>query len=288
MPSSKRTAILLISCPDQPGIVSAVSSFIGNHNGNIVYLDQHVDSRAGLFFMRVEWETENLALSDDEFLETFNNEIAADLKLNWQIHYSDRVPRTAIFVTKDAHCLYDLLSRHESGELKLEIPLIIGNHNSLEDVAQRFGIPFFLFQITKENKKDQEEAEIALLKEHNIDTIILARYMQILSDNFVQHFPNQIINIHHSFLPAFAGAKPYHQAYERGVKLIGATSHYVTADLDEGPIIAQDVIRVSHRESLSDFIRHGRDLEKIVLSRGVWAHSQRKVLVLQNKTVVFS
>ena len=184
--------------------------------------------------------------------------------------------------------MYDLLSRHESGELKLEIPLIIGNHNSLEDVAQRFGIPFFLFQITKENKKDQEEAEIALLKEHNIDTIILARYMQILSDDFVQHFPNQIINIHHSFLPAFAGAKPYHQAYERGVKLIGATSHYVTADLDEGPIIAQDVIRVSHRESLSDFIRHGRDLEKIVLSRGVWAHSQRKVLVLQNKTVVFS
>ena len=279
---------MLISCPDQPGIVSAVSSFIGNHNGNIVYLDQHVDSRAGLFFMRIEWETENLALSDDDFLETFNNEIAADLKLNWQIHYSDLVPRTAIFVTKDAHCLYDLLSRHESGELKLEIPLIIGNHNSLEDVAQRFGIPFFLFQITKENKKDQEEAEIALLKEHNVDTIILARYMQILSDNFVQHFPNQIINIHHSFLPAFAGAKPYHQAYERGVKLIGATSHYVTADLDEGPIIAQDVIRVSHRESLSDFIRHGRDLEKIVLSRGVWAHSQRKVLVLQNKTVVFS
>ena len=288
MTSSKRTAILLISCPDQPGIVSAVSSFIGKHNGNIVYLDQHVDSRAGLFFMRVEWETENLALSDDEFLETFNNEIAEDLKLNWQIHYSNQVPKTAIFVTKDAHCLYDLLSRHESGELKLEIPLIIGNHNSLEDVAQRFGIPFFLFQITKENKKDQEEAEIALLKEHNIDTIILARYMQILSDNFVQHFPNQIINIHHSFLPAFAGAKPYHQAYERGVKLIGATSHYVTADLDEGPIIAQDVIRVSHRESLSDFIRHGRDLEKIVLSRGVWAHSQRKVLVLQNKTVVFS
>ena len=279
---------MLISCPDQPGIVSAVSSFIGNHNGNIVYLDQHVDSRAGLFFMRIEWETENLALSDDEFLETFNNEIAADLKLNWQIHYSNQVPRTAIFVTKYAHCLYDLLSRHESGELKLEIPLIIGNHNSLEDVAQRFGIPFFLFQITKENKKDQEEAEITLLKEHNIDTIILARYMQILSDNFVQHFPNQIINIHHSFLPAFAGAKPYHQAYERGVKLIGATSHYVTADLDEGPIIAQDVIRVSHRESLSDFIRHGRDLEKIVLSRGVWAHSQRKVLVLQNKTVVFS
>ena len=279
---------MLISCPDQPGIVSAVSSFIGNHNGNIVYLDQHVDSRAGLFFMRIEWETENLALSDDDFLETFNNEIAADLKLNWQIHYSNQAPRTAIFVTKDAHCLYDLLSRHESGELKLEIPLIIGNHNSLEDVAQRFGIPFFLFQITKENKKDQEEAEIELLKEHNIDTIILARYMQILSDNFVQHFPNQIINIHHSFLPAFAGAKPYHQAYERGVKLIGATSHYVTADLDEGPIIAQDVIRVSHRESLSDFIRHGRDLEKIVLSRGVWAHSQRKVLVLQNKTVVFS
>ena len=288
MPKTKRTAILLISCPDQPGIVSAVSSFIGKNNGNIVYLDQHVDSTVETFFMRIEWETDGFKLPEQDFLTEFNQEIASALSMDWQIHYSDKPPKAAIFVTKDGHCLYDLLSRHESGELNIEIPLIIGNHNSLEDVANRFGIPFSLFKITKDNKIKQEEAEISLLKEHNIDTIILARYMQILSDSFVSQFQNQIINIHHSFLPAFAGAKPYHQAFERGVKLIGATSHYVTAELDEGPIIAQDVIRVSHRETLSDFIRHGRDLEKIVLSRGVWAHSQRKVLVLKNKTVVFS
>lgn len=288
MPKTKRTAILLISCPDQPGIVSAVSSFIGKNNGNIVYLDQHVDSTVETFFMRIEWETDGFKLPEQDFLTEFNQEIASALSMDWQIHYSDKPPKAAIFVTKDGHCLYDLLSRHESGELNIEIPLIIGNHNSLEDVANRFGIPFSLFKITKDNKRKQEEAEISLLKEHNIDTIILARYMQILSDSFVSQFQNQIINIHHSFLPAFAGAKPYHQAFERGVKLIGATSHYVTAELDEGPIIAQDVIRVSHRETLSDFIRHGRDLEKIVLSRGVWAHSQRKVLVLKNKTVVFS
>ena len=288
MPKTKRTAILLISCPDQPGIVSAVSSFIGKNNGNIVYLDQHVDSTVETFFMRIEWETDGFKLPEQDFLTEFNQEIASALSMDWQIHYSDKPPKAAIFVTKDGHCLYDLLSRHESGELNIEIPLIIGNHNSLGDVANRFGIPFSLFKITKDNKIKQEEAEISLLKEHNIDTIILARYMQILSDSFVSQFQNQIINIHHSFLPAFAGAKPYHQAFERGVKLIGATSHYVTAELDEGPIIAQDVIRVSHRETLSDFIRHGRDLEKIVLSRGVWAHSQRKVLVLKNKTVVFS
>ena len=288
MPETKRTAILLISCPDQPGIVSAVSSFIGKNNGNIVYLDQHVDSTAETFFMRIEWETDGFKLAEQNFLTEFNQEIASDLSMDWQLHYSDKPPKAAIFVTKDGHCLYDLLSRHESGELNIEIPLIIGNHDSLEDVAKRFGIPFSLFKITKDNKSTQEEAEVSLLKEHNVDTIILARYMQILSDNFVSQFQNQIINIHHSFLPAFAGAKPYHQAFERGVKLIGATSHYVTAELDEGPIITQDVIRVSHRETLSDFIRHGRDLEKIVLSRGVWAHSQRKVLVLENKTVVFS
>jgi formyltetrahydrofolate deformylase len=238
--------------------------------------------------MRIEWETDGFKLPEQDFLTEFNQEIASALSMDWQIHYSDKPPKAAIFVTKDGHCLYDLLSRHESGELNIEIPLIIGNHDALQDVAKRFGIPFALFKITKDNKAKQEEAEISLLKEHNVDTIILARYMQILSDSFVSQFQNQIINIHHSFLPAFAGAKPYHQAFERGVKLIGATSHYVTAELDEGPIIAQDVIRVSHRETLSDFIRHGRDLEKIVLSRGVWAHSQRKVLVLENKTVVFS
>ncbi|HAA87733.1 MAG: formyltetrahydrofolate deformylase [Verrucomicrobiales bacterium] len=288
MPALKRTAILLISCPDRPGLVSSVSTFIGNHKGNIVYLDQHVDEENGAFFMRIEWEMDGFELSEEQLNSKFNLEIASESEMTWQLHYNDQPPRAAIFVTKEGHCLYDLLSRHESGELNIQIPLIISNHDSLKQVADRFGIPFHQFSINKENKADQESAEISVLKEHNVDTVILARYMQILSDNFVNHFPNQIINIHHSFLPAFAGARPYHQAYQRGVKLIGATSHYVTADLDEGPIIAQDVIRVTHRESLSDFIRHGRDLEKIVLSRGVWAHSQRKVLVLKNKTVVFS
>ncbi|MEE2808722.1 MAG: formyltetrahydrofolate deformylase [Verrucomicrobiota bacterium] len=288
MPTLKRTAILLISCPDRPGLVSSVSTFIGNHKGNIVYLDQHVDEENGAFFMRIEWEMDGFELSEEELNSKFNSEIAGESEMTWYLHYNDQPPRAAIFVTKEGHCLYDLLSRHESGELNIQIPLIISNHDSLKQVADRFGIPFFQFSINKENKAEQESAEITILQEHNVDTVILARYMQILSDNFVNHYPNQIINIHHSFLPAFAGARPYHQAYQRGVKLIGATSHYVTADLDEGPIIAQDVIRVTHRESLSDFIRHGRDLEKIVLSRGVWAHSQRKVLVLKNKTVVFS
>ena len=288
MLSLKRTAILLISCPDRPGLVSSVSAFIGKHKGNIVYLDQHVDTDNGAFFMRIEWEMDGFELTEDQLNFQFDTEIANSSEMTWHLHYNDQPPRAAIFVTKEGHCLYDLLSRHESGELNIQIPLIISNHDHLQKVADRFGIPFHQFTINKENKAGQESAEIALLKEHKIDTVILARYMQILSDNFVNHFPNQIINIHHSFLPAFAGARPYHQAYERGVKLIGATSHYVTADLDEGPIISQDVIHVTHRESLSDFIRHGRDLEKIVLSRGVWAHSQRKVLVLKNKTVVFS
>ncbi len=238
--------------------------------------------------MRIEWEMDGFEFSEDQLNFQFDTEIASSSEMTWYLHYNDQPPRAAIFVTKEGHCLYDLLSRHESGELNIQIPLIISNHDHLQKAADRFGIPFHQFTINKKNKSEQESAEIALLKEHKIDTVILARYMQILSDNFVNHFPNQIINIHHSFLPAFAGARPYHQAYERGVKLIGATSHYVTADLDEGPIISQDVIRVTHRESLSDFIRHGRDLEKIVLSRGVWAHSQRKVLVLKNKTVVFS
>tara|TARA_R110002096_G_scaffold147671_20_gene307778 strand:- start:3370 stop:3996 length:627 start_codon:yes stop_codon:yes gene_type:complete len=203
------------------------------------------------------------------------------------VYFSDEKPRMALFVSKDIHCMYDLLARHESGELEVEIPLIIGNHEKLRRDAERFGIPFHHFPITKETKADQEAAEIALLKENRIDTVVLARYMQILSDSFVAAFPNQVINIHHSFLPAFIGAKPYHQAYERGVKIIGATSHYVTADLDEGPIIAQDVIRVSHKKSVKDFVRDGKDLEKIVLARAVWHHTRREILAYRNKTVIF-
>jgi formyltetrahydrofolate deformylase len=238
--------------------------------------------------MRVEWELEGFGLSDSQLGSLFQADIAAPLDMRWNLYYSDRRPRVAIFATRAGHCLYDLLSRHEAGELDVEIPLVIGNREDLRGAAERFEVPFYHFPITKENKAEQEQAEIALLEKNRVDTVILARYMQVLSDRFVDRYPNSIINIHHSFLPAFAGARPYHQAYERGVKIIGATCHYVTAELDEGPIISQDVINVSHRESVSDFIRHGRDLEKVVLARGVWAHAQRKVMVHENKTVVFN
>ena len=287
-PKASRTAILLICCPDQPGLVAAVADFIRAHSGNILYLEQHVDAELGIFFMRVEWALDGFGLRDAELADLFQADIAAPLQMSWQLHYSDQRPRAAIFATKAGHCLYDLLSRHEAGEFGIEIPLVIGNRENLRRAAERFDIPFHHFPITKDTKPAQEEAEISLLKENRVDTVILARYMQVLSDRFVGHFPNGIINIHHSFLPAFAGARPYHQAYERGVKIIGATSHYVTAELDEGPIIAQDVIHVSHRESVADFVRHGKDLEKVVLARAVWAHAQRKVLVFKNKTVVFS
>lgn len=286
--ASTRNAILLVSCPDQRGLVSAVADFIRRHSGNIVYLDQHVDTEHGQFFMRVEWGLEGFGLDDDALADIFQADVAAPLRMVWQLHYSDRRPRVAIFATKAGHCLYDLLSRHEAGELGIDIPLVIGNREHLRGAAERFDIPFHHFPITADNKPAQEAAEIALLEEHRIDTLVLARYMQILSDDFTRRYPNQIINIHHSFLPAFAGARPYHQAYDRGVKIIGATSHYVTAELDEGPIISQDVIPISHREPVADFIRHGKDLEKIVLARAVWAHAQRKVLVFKNKTVVFS
>jgi formyltetrahydrofolate deformylase len=286
-PASSKNAILLVSCADQPGLVSAVAEFIRQHSGNILHLEQHVDSEQSAFFMRVEWQLEGFGLDDETLAKLFQADVAAPLQMRWQLHYSDSKPRIAIFATREGHCLYDLLSRYEAGELDIEIPLIIGNREDLRAAAERFGIPFHHFPITKENKTLQEAAEIALLEEHGIDTIVLARYMQILSDGFAARFPNQIINIHHSFLPAFAGARPYHQAHARGVKIVGATSHYVTAELDEGPIIAQDVISVSHRESVGDFVRRGKDLEKIVLARAVWAHAQRKVLVFKNKTVVF-
>jgi formyltetrahydrofolate deformylase len=288
MANSTHNAILLISCPDQAGLVSLVAEFIRRHNGNIIYLDQHVDTAHGAFFMRIEWELEDFKLSDEKLSILFQEDIASPMQMCWQLHYSDQRPRVAIFATRESHCLYDLLSRHQAGELDIDIPLIISNREDLRGAAERFEIPFAHFPITPDNKTEQEAAELELLRNHEVDTLVLARYMQILSDSFVSHYPEQIINIHHSFLPAFAGARPYHQAYERGVKLVGATSHYVTADLDEGPIIAQDVIRVSHRESVSDFVRRGRDLEKVVLARAVWAHAQRKVLVFKNKTVVFS
>jgi formyltetrahydrofolate deformylase len=286
--NSPRTAILLIACPDRPGIVAAVADFIQRHGGNIVYLDQHVDRQEDAFFMRIEWQLDAFDLDDAGLVSSFQEEVAGPRTMDWQLHYSDRRPRVALLVSKDAHCLYDLLSRHEAGEMEIDIPLVLSNHEHLRGAAERFGIPFHVFPITAATKSAQESAEHALLVENGIDTLVLARYMQILSPEMVALYPHRIINIHHSFLPAFAGARPYHQAYARGVKIIGATSHYVTSDLDEGPIIAQDVIRVSHKESVTDFVRDGKDLEKIVLARAVRAHVGRKVLVYKNRTIVFT
>lgn len=280
------SAILSISCPDQPGIVASVSDFLFQNSGNIVDVDQHVDKDAGIFFMRVEWETSGFAVPREE-IATAIAPLVEKFSMSWSLYFSDVKVRVALFVTKDNHCFYDLLSRHESGELPMDIPLIVSNREDLKPVAERFGIPFYHFPITKDTKASQEAAEIALLREHNIDLVILARYMQILSPQMTEAFPNRIINIHHSFLPAFPGARPYHSAHKRGVKLVGATSHYVTEDLDEGPIIAQGVTAVSHKDSVHDFVRKGRALEQSVLSRAVWLHLNRRTLVHENRTVVF-
>ncbi|MFV1995071.1 MAG: formyltetrahydrofolate deformylase [Verrucomicrobiales bacterium] len=286
MATSSPSAILLISCPDCSGIVARMSAFVRDNKGNIVHLDQHVDTEESVFFMRMEWSLEDFAISRKDLpgaLEKFT----ASFAMSWSLHFSEERPRVALLVSKESHCLYDLLSRHESGELRMEIPLIIGNHEHLRPAAERFNIPFHHLPITKATKAEQEGKEFSLLDEHGVDTIVLARYMQILSEDFVARYPNRIINIHHSFLPAFPGARPYHSAYRRGVKIIGATSHYVTPELDEGPIIAQDVTSVSHKDSITDFLRHGKDLEKIVLARALWSHVEHKVLVYENKTVVF-
>ncbi len=280
------TATLLTSCPDRPGLVRAIARFINEHDGNIVHLDQHVDQAHRVFFMRVEWELQGFDIPDAELPERFAA-IAGSHEMEWSLHFSEERPRLAIFVSHEPHCLYDLLARHAAGELPVEIPLVVSNHETLRPAAERFGIPFHVFPVTRENKAEQEAAELALLAANKIDTVVLARYMQIVSADFVSHYENRIINIHHSFLPAFAGARPYHQAYERGVKIIGATGHYVTSALDEGPIIAQDVIRVTHEHGIPDLVRQGKDLEKIVLARAVWAHALRKVLVHGNRTIVF-
>ena len=282
------TAILLIHCPDNKGIVATVSEFIFRNNGNITYLDQHVDLSKNVFFMRIEWELDNFVIPDDKIGEFFDVLIAKKYNMKWQLHFSHEVPRMALFVSKLPHCLYDILSRWKSQEIDVEIPLIISNHETLGPVAEQFGIDFHQFSINSENKREIEQEQLHLLRQHKIEFIVLARYMQILSEEFVSHYKNRIINIHHSFLPAFPGARPYHSAYERGVKVVGATSHYVTADLDAGPIIAQDIIRVSHADSVEDLVRKGRDLEKVILSRAIWHHLQRQTLVYQNRTVVFT
>ena len=283
---ARETAILLLSCPDQKGIVAEISTFIYHYNGNILHSDQHTDYESGTFFMRIEWELENFQISREKIGEAFSF-IADKFKMNWKLRFNTDKTRVAVLVSQFDHCLYDLLLRNQAGEYKAEIVMIIGNHEDLKPIAGHFGIPFHYFPVTASNKEEQEQKEIELLRNENIDLVILARYMQILSSQFVKAFPNKIINIHHSFLPAFIGAKPYHQAYRRGVKLIGATSHYVTEDLDDGPIIDQDVARITHRDSVADLIRKGKDLEKLVLSRAVKRHLEHKTLVFANRTVVF-
>lgn len=283
----KRTT-LLINCPDKKGIIATVTNFILAKKGNTTYIEQHVDRERKEFFMRLECEfdqdEEKLAL----FKESFNQHVAKNYQMHWEMYNAEKKPKMAIFVSKYDHCLYDILSRYASGELHVKIPIILSNHPNLKPIADAFNIPFVHIPVTKATKPEAEAKQIALLKEHKIDVVVPARYMQILSANFVDQFQNKIINIHHSFLPAFPGAKPYHSAYERGVKIIGATSHYVTSDLDEGPIIEQEIARVSHIHNVDDFILKGRDLEKIVLSRAIKHHIERKVHVYNNKTVIFS
>jgi len=283
---NEASAILLISCPDRQGLVCAVTDFLMRHNGNIIDLEQHVDTEERVFFMRVEWELNGFALPRDQIGEKFSL-IASRFEMKYELHFSDYKPRLAIFVSKFPHCMLDLLARQSSGDLNAEVPLIISNHTDMEPVARMHGIDIHCIPVSKENKAEQENRQMELLKQYSIDVIVLARYMQVLSDNFCRNYPNRIINIHHSFLPAFVGAKPYHSAHQRGVKIVGATSHYVTGDLDEGPIIEQEVMRVSHRDSVESLIRKGRDLEKLVLARAVWDHLQNKVLVYKNRTVVF-
>lgn len=282
------TAILLMYCPDQPGIVAKVTEFLFENNGNIISLEQHVDLQEKVFFMRIEWELQNFVIPRNKIAEYFGTLVAVRYNLTWNIYFTNELPRIALFVSKLSHCLFDMLARFQSGEWNVQIPLVISNHPDLGPLVNQFGIEFFVFPVTENNKQEQETKELELLKSRNIDFVVLARYMQVLSDQFIQEYPDKVINIHHSFLPAFPGAKPYHSAYERGVKIIGATSHYVTADLDAGPIIEQDVVRISHTDSVKDLIRKGQDLEKIVLSRAVYAHLQRKTLVYKNRTVVFS
>lgn len=278
---------LLINCPDQKGIISSVTTFIQEKEGNIIYLDQHVDKELGVFFMRLESDFEEEVFSE-RFKEQFELEIAKPYKMKWSMHMEEVKPRMAIFVSKYNHCLYDLLSRYKSGELEVDIPFIISNHEQASSIAAQFEIPFYHIPVSKNTKAVAEAEQLRLLQLKQVDFIVLARYMQIVSKTIIEHFPNKIINIHHSFLPAFAGAKPYHAAFDRGVKIIGATSHYVTEELDAGPIIEQDVTTVSHAHRVKDFIAKGRDLEKIVLSRAVELHIKRKTMVYHNKTVIFS
>lgn len=283
-----KSITLLIHCTDQSGIIASVTNFIAKKNGNIVYIDQHVDRDHNVFFMRLETEFEDVQFTLNSFKSSFEKELVKKFNFTWNMYFSEDKIKMAVFVSKYDHCLYDLLGRYNSGELNVEIPFILSNHLDLKSIADSFNIPFYHIPITKKTKVEAEEKQLKLLMEHQVDFIVLARYMQIISEALIEKYTNKIINIHHSFLPAFVGAKPYHSAFKRGVKIIGATSHYITEELDAGPIIEQDVARVSHSHSIKDLIMKGRDLEKIVLSNAVKLHINRKVMVYNNKTVVFS
>ncbi len=280
--------VILIHCRDQKGIIAAVTNYIASIGGNIIYLDQHVDSDQDVFFMRLECEFAKVHFNLNDIKDDFLKNLANPFSMSWSIQLQELKPRMAIFVSKYDHCLYDILGKYSTGELNVAIPLIISNHEDLRSVAERFSIPFHYIPLTKEIAATGEQAQIALLEKQQIDFIVLARYMQIITPNLIELYKNKIINIHHSFLPAFPGAKPYHSAFNRGVKIIGATSHYVTTELDEGPIIEQDITRVTHSHSIEDFIMKGKDLERMVLARAIKLHSERKTMVYNNKTVVFA
>jgi formyltetrahydrofolate deformylase len=282
----KNSAVLLISCPDQKGLTAGISDFIYRNNGNILHADEHREDDQSLFLMRVEWDLAGFALDMKDFPEKFAP-VAARFGMKWRVALSSYRPRVALFVSRYDHCLIDLLYRHRAGELACEIPLIVSNHPDVQPLADFYRVPLHVIPMSKENKPEAERAQLDLLAPQNIDLIVLARYMQVLSPEFIRHYPNRIINIHHSFLPAFIGGRPHQQAFQRGVKLIGATSHYVTEVLDDGPIIEQDVVRISHRDLVDDLIQKGRDLEKVVLSRAVRWHIENRVLLYGNKTVIF-
>lgn len=283
----KDTAVILLHCPDKQGILAAVTEFINKNKGNIIRLDQYTDTVQHVFFMRVEWDLDGFLIPKDKIEEYFNTLLAISYSMEFKVYFNNQKRRMAIFVSKQAHCLYDMLAHYESGDWNVEIPLIISNHPDLEHVAKKFNIPYYCFPLNKDNKSELEPKELELLAKEKIDFIVLAKYMQIISPDMIKSYPNDIINIHHSFLPAFIGAKPYHAAYERGVKIIGATSHFVTEEIDAGPIIRQDVSRITHKDTVENLIRKGQDLEKVVLSNAVEKHIEHKILVYKNKTIIF-
>jgi formyltetrahydrofolate deformylase len=283
-----KSAILIIQCKDQQGIVAAVSEFLYTHQGNILEIDQHIDEDSGDFFMRVKWELESFAIVQEQIAEVFGDRVGSKFDMNFKLSFNSPKLRMAVFVSKLSHCLFDILGRHYAGEFHVDIPVVISNHEVLKPVVEGFGIPFFHLPISEDNKKEQEDHQLKILEEHRIDFVVLARYMQIISPKFISRYKNKIINIHHSFLPAFVGAKPYHAAHKRGVKIIGATGHYVTEELDAGPIIEQDVARVRHHNTIANLVQIGQDVEKLVLSKAIKYHIAHKVMVMGNKTIIFN